>query len=206
MNLLIEPHHDDILLSCEHLLRQEGYLLTCNQIDRRTSENIKKYYPKIVPIILPIHEVGFNEANTFDIDNMNVDGPNNPFYEYRFIFNDLIEQCDNVYLPAGIYHPHHLLVSKYFSKLLSNKKLFDNIKYYVDMPYFNEWKSLILDNKLFNKHYEAIEHYVTSGKCSRVETYDKVSNMKKIYGEFYLTGKEQDITCSIVLDKRCKLW
>lgn len=138
---IIEPHCDDIILSCPELLYAEQFseiivITCCNDQDRSSDIYRQKINSKISAITIPVPEIGSGFAGSFHSNRAlwapNVFGIFKILEHYWWLFKNL-NDFDQVFLPWGIKHPHHITISMFFRQRLA----MDNVRFYMDRPYYD---------------------------------------------------------------------
>jgi hypothetical protein len=136
---IIEPHMDDILFSCPELLMQyENICITTFHHSKDRPNTIYNVFgPHIRCMTLPVHEIGSGHAGSFHRDRAHwcevVRRVGCELEVYEDVYRSLAETYADIYLPFGIKHPHHIVVSDYFTEFL---RFCDPI-YYMDRPYYD---------------------------------------------------------------------
>lgn len=136
---IIEPHCDDILYSCPELLTQgdQVFISTFFAGDERHNNVYRDAFSNIDTSMHEITEIGRGHAGSFfnhpEQWQPRVDEFNKQMNYDCAGYAILHDWCDMVYMPAGIIHPHHFLVARYFNNLFSESS---KINHYLDRPYY----------------------------------------------------------------------
>ena len=209
--VIIEPHIDDSLLSCStRLLSQDFdriYNICFYTADDRDILNYKvKLNNRIIPIVLPLSEIHFKHGETFSLDgfiqgdvfeNITYESIRGQFDSYELVLTSVFSAVSALYIPCGIYHPHHIIANKLVSEFIAERFKEKETYIYFDQPYsFN-----------FPKHFELalsrndIHDFHSKKNIESVSASYLKSKMLECFDPCHLTDDELNIDC-VILYKR----
>lgn len=159
--LIFEPHGDDALISCYHVLKDPENEITIITFSDRSSSKLCEYFSNIsethyldIPDLhykyhptYNTHEVNRKYKNDEDlytdyVSMMNELIRNIPEYSdasqkalsYYPLFKSFIANVDLVYIPYGLFHPNHFFTRVMVENLVEEGKAY----YYAEKPYFEK--------------------------------------------------------------------
>lgn len=185
--LFIEPHPDDLIQSCPELLVDSTDDLTvltcCNTDDRDTGKyNLIR---DVTTIVWPTPEIHWDHAARYRDDRASLSDEiattQNSLFRASETFR--FDKFTKIYIPLGLYHPHHIEVHEFFYYYMDMR--IEDIVFYVDQPYYNIGISEDLKSKIDN-----VATVVETPHISRR------SLMLKMFKSKYLTTEESKIKCS----------
>lgn len=144
--LVFEPHVDDALLQCNKILDQSInniYIISMNNSDDRSNHSYRLLNKNIIPIMWGSEELRYEYHESFINYPMEFKNILNYNYQlFKKLFESFIipiyQKINYIYLPVGLYHPHHIICSTILIKLFKEYKIFDkNIILYYDIVYRN---------------------------------------------------------------------
>ena len=133
--LIMEPHADDVLLSCPELLMSHEQVTVVtfhDDLDRPVKRYSEFFGNHITTIQLDCQEIHMRHAAEYRTNPQRF-----PLYEmldrYHQLIENMIADSDHVYFPWGIEHPHHCAVASW----LYNTPFKNEVLYYLDRPYWD---------------------------------------------------------------------
>lgn len=164
--LILEPHGDDAVLSCNSILETSNDIDIVTFSDSRSSEGLRKYYPSINSTtyvgfdnlwfadnkpLLKTHKVhkdykqGKPIAKNYDqtlIDNFGDDYYRSENELYNYLLKSSIDTYDLVLCCSGISHPYHVALRNAMLRYLKSHEipvLWYGDKYYLNNRYAKEF-------------------------------------------------------------------
>lgn len=143
--LIVEPHPDDALLSCSHVLASNAdkLVLSIGVNDSDGSAKLADYYPHIRTIDLRLPNIGWG----FRCTPKEVKNTSDPVHYVRERLHEYPEYMarygevyaaltpyksqPNVFVPVGLIHPYHVLVREVADEVFQRQQ----VTYYADKPY-----------------------------------------------------------------------
>lgn len=190
---IIEPHCDDILFSCPELLMQneEVCVTTFHHSQDRPNTIYNTFGPHIRCMTLPVHEIGSGYAGSFHnnrpIWKTQINIVYDQLHQFLDVYDILRKTYPAIYVPFGIKHPHHIVISNYFTWYLTG---ITGFTYYMDRPYYDVSPPEIYARPIH-------------GEVQTVDTpeWDRHDMMMKLLDKQFWIGKMQGVANSVYLRK-----
>ena len=221
--LILEPHGDDAVLSCNSILETDNDIDIVTFSDGRTSEGLMKYYPSIKST----RYVGFDNLwfpdnkpllRTYDVhrdynqgkpiarnyDRTLIENFGEDYYRaenelYGYLVGASVDNYDLVLCCSGISHPYHVALRNAMIKYLRGHDV--PVLWYGDKYYLN--------NRYAKEFYETLPEVL--GVDSEInEGYEEISDnlkVQKVMEEVYPTElKLFRFYSPIILNCKCKYY
>lgn len=144
MITIIEPHVDDAVQSCCELLFKNETIVVINFAgEERSPMSYFSLNRKVTGLRLELPQIHIWDAERFSLeqflekrvfDNVYLDDILELFCSYFDILIRIFYTSREIYVPLGIYHPHHIIVNYLLTRLPAIGNV-PNFTYYYDQPY-----------------------------------------------------------------------
>lgn len=161
-NLIIQPHSDDALLSCFSVIKDCDILtIEDNGARRKEDALIKNFFPKVNLKFFPLSLVDTTYKEFWDNHKIyskhNVVNFLNSIYDIEKIRTILISgplhNYSNIYIPLGIGHPFHYLITYCFEEIKGDY----NLIYYREWPHSYKRRNKEFISLEVSPYYELIK-------------------------------------------------
>lgn len=214
MITIIEPHGDDALISCYPLLMSDEQVRVVTLGNSRSSLGLEKHFKNVTTEYWDLYQISYFLVKPTYRDysawlkSSDKSIPNPWIWQHTFVRNqaaelwtessDILKDAivgivdafpahSDVYLPVGLLHPYHILVSTMFERF-SQFRPDVRFRYYSEAPYnSHKWARTIEESRpkgqliqtsreLDYKHKEAVfrDVYPTEVKMYFAYSYDQV--------------------------------
>lgn len=137
--LIISPHSDDAIFSLgDYLANKEGVIILSpfmgipeDEIGERKHLTLKQEHRKACDLIGAKHIDGSFLDDVYP--NLNHDR----LREWLYVETTMVK-ADEIYIPLGIHHHDHLIVSDFMLDILDELKI-KNFYFYEELPYRLDW-------------------------------------------------------------------
>lgn len=144
--LIFEPHVDDALLQCNRVFDssyEKVYVVSLNSSDERSNHSYKLLNDKVIPIMLGSEELRYDYGDDFFIHPENFSNiikyNYNLFKSYMSFLTHIMYEVDEIYIPLGLYHPHHIICNQVLVRLIREYEIpIHKVKFYIDLVYFDK--------------------------------------------------------------------